>query len=85
MATKKNDNAEANIEAAKTVGRNGVLAALSALITAIANWLIGIITNFDLPTDIVVSLGGLVYAALLYIDKVIHENKDTKLKGIVPF
>lgn len=85
MATKKNNNAEANIEAAKTVGRNGILAAISGLIAAIANWLIGVVANFDLPTDIIVSLGGLIYAALLYIDKVIHENKDTKLKGIVPF
>lgn len=84
MATKAPNN-EANVEAAKTVGRNGLLAAISALIAAVANWLLDIIVNTPLPIDIVVALGGLIYAALLYLDNWIHNSKDIKAKGIIPF
>lgn len=76
---------DARVEAMKVLGRNGILAALSAVIAALANWALQWLAGLTLPTDVVVAFGGLVYAGLLALDKYIHENLKTKLKGIVGF
>lgn len=76
---------EATVEAMKTVGRNGLLAAVSAAITALANWLLGLIAGLTLPQELVVSIGGLVYAGLLALDKYIHENVKIKWRGLIGF
>ena len=75
----------ATVEAMKVVGRNGILGAVSAVITALGNWALLQIAGLHLPSEVLVSVGGLVYAALLALDKWIHDNAKTKLKGLVGF
>lgn len=75
---------EANVEAAKLVGRNGVLAAASAMITAFGNWALMSLMGLNLPNEVLISIGAFVYSLLLFIDKKIHENAS-KITGLVPF
>lgn len=82
---KDDDEKNATVEAMKVVGRNGLLAAISALITAVGNWALFQLAGLNMPQEILVSLGAVVYAGLLAIDKWIHDNAKTKLKGIIPF
>lgn len=81
----ENPDKNASIEAMKLLGRNGVLGAISAVLTALGNWALLQIAGLHLPQELLVSLGGLVYAGLLFLDKWIHDNAKTKLKGIVGF
>lgn len=78
-------NKDAKAEAAKLIGRQGLLAAISALIAAVADWVVNQLVGLSLPTEISVALAGVVYAGLLYLDKWIHENAKIKLKGLIPF
>lgn len=73
-----------NIEAAKLLGRNGILAAVSALIAALADWILQALFTVKLPTDVLVASGSVVYALLLFVDKKIHDNAS-RLRGLVPF
>ena len=77
------DNAK--VEAMKLLGRQGILASVSALITALANWALISIAGLNLPSDVLIALGGAVYAGLLYVDKWLHEKATTKIKGIIGF
>lgn len=76
---------DAKAEAAKLLGRQGLLAAISTLIAAVADWVVMQLVGLNLPTEIGVALAGTIYAGLLFIDKWIHENAKTKLKGLIPF
>lgn len=73
-----------NIEAAKTVGRNGILAAVSTLIAVVGDQLLNLIMGFHLSQDLLIALGGVAYATLLFIDKKWHENAG-KIRGLIPF
>lgn len=76
------------LEAMKNVGRNGIMGAISALITAGGNWALLQIAGFKLPEDITISVGALVYAGLIWIDKFLHERAkqvESKVKGIIGF
>lgn len=81
----KKEDKSAKVEAMKTLGRNGILGALSAVIAAGANWLLNAIAGIDLPNDLIVSIGGLAYAALLALDKYIHENVNIRFRGLIGF
>lgn len=78
----------AKVEAAKVVGRNGVLVAVSAFLAALTDWLLFAIMGVNAPDAVLVSFGGLLYAGSLYADKVIHEQSkklETKVTGLVGF
>lgn len=75
----------AKAEAAKLLGRQGLLGAVSFLITAVADWAVLQLVGLKLPDQIAIGVAGVVYAGLLYADKWIHENAKVKLKGIIPF
>ncbi len=76
---------DATVEAMKVVGRNGILAAVSAVITAFGNWALSQLAGVNLPQELLISIGGLVYAGLLALDKWIHDNAKTRLKGLIGF
>ncbi len=79
------DDKQRRIESMKTVGRNGILGAVSFLILAVADWALMQLAGLHLPEQILIGIGGLVYAGLLYLDKWLHEHPKIKLKGLVPF
>lgn len=82
---KPKEEKDATVEAAKLLGRQGLLAAISALLTAVGDWVLFQLAGVNLPKEILVSAGGVIYAGLLALDKWIHENAKTKLKGLIPF
>ena len=82
---KPSNEKNATVEAMKLLGRQGLIGAISALLTAVSNWVLFQLAGLNMPQEILVSLGGVIYAALLALDKWIHENAKTKLKGIIPF
>lgn len=76
------------VEGMKALGRNGVLAALSALIAALSNWALSQLADIQLPADVTLGLGGTVYAAFVFLDRYIHQKgKEVgeKFRGIVGF
>lgn len=84
----KEPSKEPSKEAAKTIGRNGILGAVSVLIAAGAEWALDSILLLNLPTEMTVAIGGLAYAILLFVDKFIHQ-KAKELKdgpnGLIGF
>lgn len=79
---------DARIEAAKVIGRNGLLAAVSSLLAALGNWLLNTLAGVNLPAEIVVSIGGVFYAGLLFADKYLHAKAkviETKINGLIGF
>lgn len=80
-----NTTKDPNVEAAKTIGRNGILAAVSSLITALVNWIMAALFTVHLPSEVLVSLGALLYAGALYLDNWIHNNKNIDKNGLVSF
>lgn len=70
-------NKQAIIEAVKEVVRLALFAAASAVVA----WATTQLTNAD-PSSVMVMVGTVV---LRFVDKWIHENKDTKLNGLAPF
>lgn len=68
---------KAVLEAVKEVGRLAFFAAISAIVA----WASEELAGLD-PTSVQVVVGTVI---LRFIDKWIHENEKTKLKGISPF
>lgn len=89
LSNKKNPSPKKpSIEASKLVGRKGILAAISAIIVGAGNWGVSQLMGLDIPSDIAVPLGGLVFAMLAWVDKYLHERGklvETRIKGLIGF
>lgn len=66
---------KALLEAAKEAGRTGILAALGVIVDSLAS------STFSWRVTLVAA----AVAALRAIDRYLHESKEVKAKGLIPF
>lgn len=84
----KDTNKKPSTEASKMIGRKGVMGAVSVALVACADWAVSSLMGVELPNELKVSLGGILYAIIAWIDKYLHERAkqvETKIKGLIGF
>lgn len=67
-------------ESTKDAGRIAIFGAISTVLTYVINTFLP-----ELPTEVSGAILVLILAALTWVDSYIHNSKDIKANGLVPF